>query len=156
MRPRTLKVAGAAVSNLLYAITRQDLFRMYLYAVLTGMNYYVAATPAEFKTTGQSTDFNPEEELKLFNEGYRLAHQGLILKDDKGKAKKDEKTGRVALGPAWKDVPPGFEPGEELRSRTGLRLAVRKEQPPGPVQPSTPGAGSGPPGVPGSSPPVAK
>ncbi|MFO0849406.1 MAG: patatin-like phospholipase family protein [Gemmataceae bacterium] len=154
VRLRTLAVAGASVSNLLYAVTRQDLYRMYLYAVLTGMNYYVSAIPPEFRTTGKSTDFDPAEMAKMFNEGQRLAAQGLVKKDAQGRPAKDPKTGRAALGPAWQDIPPGFEPGEELRSRTGLRLAVRKEQPPAPVQPPAAGPGSSPPAAP--PPPVAK
>jgi hypothetical protein len=156
VRARTLAVASAAVSNLLYAVTRQDLYRMYLYAVLTGMNYYVSAIPPDFRTIGKSTDFDPVEMTRMFNEGYRLAAQGVVKADPQGRPAKNPKTGRAVLGPAWQDVPPGFEPGEELRSRTGLRLAVRKEQPPAPVQPPTPGPGSAPPAVPGTPPPVAK
>jgi hypothetical protein len=157
VRPRTLAVASAAVSNLLYALSRQDLYRMYLLAVLTGMNYYVAATPADLKTTGQSTNFDPAEERKLFDEGYRLAAQGLLRTDDNGKPMADANTGRPALGPAWADIPPGLEPGEEMRNRTGLRLTVRKEPPQQPAPPPLgDGPGTAPKGGPVAPPPVAK
>jgi hypothetical protein len=153
VRPRTVSVVGAAASALLYASGRQDLFRFYLLSILTGMNYYYAAIPADFKTTGSSTNFDPVEMQKLYDEGYRRGLDGVTKRPaGKGKGAKAE------VGMAWQTLPPGLQPGEELRSRTGLRLAVRREPRDQPAQPpsgDSPGGG-GPTTPPAGPPPVAK
>ncbi len=143
VKPRTLSVVGASVSVLLYAGGRQDLYRLYLLSVLTGMNYYFTAIPADFKTTSTSTNFDPVEMQKLYDEGFRLGSEG-VVKTKAGKGKPAD------LGPAWKSLPPGLEPGDEVRSRTGVRLTVQAKSPPGPVQPTgTDGQGTAPqPGAP--------
>jgi hypothetical protein len=53
---------------------------------------------------------------------------------------KNPKTGRpepapTRAGTAWRDTPPGLEPGEELRARTSLLLKVQREQEARPRQP---------------------
>ena len=146
VKPRTLAVIGASVSALLYASSRQDLYRLYLLSVLTGMNYYYAAIPADFKTTGNSTNFDPVEMQKLYDEGFKLGSEGVI----KSKAEKGKK---AELAAGWKNLPPGLEPGEEVRTRTGVRLKSQPKQPPGPVQPTaTDSQGT----APQTGPPVAK
>ena len=121
VKPRTIAVVGASVSALLYASARQDLYRLYLLSIVTGMNYYFAAIPPDFKTTGSSTNFDPVQMQKLYDEGFRLGAEG-VVKTPAAPGKK------VVLGAAWKALPPGLEPGEEVRSRSGVRLKVQAKQ----------------------------
>jgi len=140
VRPRTLRVALAALGSLLYATTRGDLSQLYNYTVLTGMNYYVSAVPQEFETPDDAFEFNPADMTRLFNVGYELGQQGvqqrvptksLAGKKDVRIVREDKVKGEsVILSPGWRDQPPGLKPGEELRARAGLRLTV--EPPPQP------------------------
>ncbi len=106
VRPRTLAVAGDSVSDLIYAVTRGDLVRLFTLTMLTGMNYHMAAIPADFQVTSSSTAFDPVEMTRMFEEGARLARDGK----------------------AFGSTPPGGSPGDELRSRTGVRLGVQKAE----------------------------
>lgn len=140
VRPRTLRLALAALGSLLYATTRGDLAQLYNYTVLTGMNYYVSAVPQEFQTPDDSFEFNPYDMTRLFDVGYELGRQGvqqrvptksLAGKKDVRVVREDKIKGEsVVLGPAWRDQPPGLKPGEELRARASLTLVV--EPPPQP------------------------
>jgi predicted patatin/cPLA2 family phospholipase len=129
VRPRTLPVAGAAISDLLYSLTRADLFHLYTYAILTGMNYRVSAIPPEMPIAKSATDFNPVEMGRLFNAGWVLGKEGAfkMITVTNPKTGKREPAPTLA-GTAWRDTPPGLEPGEELRARTSLLLKVQREQ----------------------------
>lgn len=118
VKPRTLRVAGAAISSLLYSGTRGDLARLYNYCILTGMNYHMSAIPQELEVTNQATNFDPAEAAKMFDAGYR--------------AVMDKKV--------WRTAPPGLVPGEGPRARSGLRLKVQPA-PTSPPQPPAEGEG---------------
>lgn len=113
--PRTLRVAGAAISSLLYSGTRGDLARLYNYCTLTGMNYRSAAIPQELEVPMQSTNFDPAQTTKMFEAGYRAALEKKV----------------------WRTTPPGLVPGEGPRTRTGLRLKVQPAT--APAQPTNGG-----------------
>lgn len=112
VRPRTLRVAGAAISSLLYSGARGDLAQLYNYCVLTGMNYRSAAMPQDLEVTSQATNFDPAEAAKMFEAGYRAAMDKNV----------------------WRTTPPGLVPGEGPRTRSGLRLKVQ----PAPTSPPQP------------------
>ena len=147
VRPRTLRLALAALGSLLYATTRGDLAQLYNYTVLTGMNYFVSAIPPEFDAPDDSFEFDPAEMTRLFDLGYELGRQGVVRRvptkslagrKDVRVLKQDKVKGEsVILGPGWQDTPPGLTPGEELRARASLTLTV--EPPPQPEpQPKEP------------------
>lgn len=98
--PRSLRIAGAGVSSLIYAETRGDLFSLYTASALTGMNYHVAALPANYRLDFTSTDFDPVEMTKLFQVGIE----------------------QVAAGTVWRRTPPGLERGEGVSQRAGVDL----------------------------------
>jgi predicted acylesterase/phospholipase RssA len=100
VRPAALTIAATSVSALIHAQTRGDLGKLYLASVLTGMNYRVAAIPPAFRTMVSSTDFDPAEMTKLFDEGVRQA----------------------LAGTAWRATPPGLEKGEGVTQRQGVQL----------------------------------
>ncbi len=109
VRPRSLRIAAAGVSSLIYAETRGDLFTLYTASVLTGMNYHVAAVPAAVPVPFASTDFDPVEMVKLYQVGLR----------------------QVADGTVWRRTPPGLEKGEGVSQRAGVNLTrVPGDNPP--------------------------
>lgn len=127
VRVRTLPLALDSTSILLYSITRGDLYRMYNYCLLTGMNLRVAVIPSDQEVPAKSTEFVPEEMQKLFDAGFELGRRGSVPKQVlKGKGKEGtpeyEETWE---GTAWRDVPPGLKAGEKQGARSGTRLTVR-------------------------------
>lgn len=138
VRARTVAVVGAAVSNLLYVAARGDLYRFYTYSMLSGMDFFTAAIPPDLEVTSSSTNFDPKETTKLFNEGYRLAQAGaytLAPKENPKATGPGDRTygypdGTPILfkepGPAWRNTPPGVDSGERGRNRAGLELVIKK------------------------------
>ena len=100
VKPRALWIAGTSVSALLYAQTRGDLMRLYTACVLTGMNYRMTSIPMDVPLTSASTDFDPVEMSKLFQEGIR----------------------QVTSTTPWRLSPPGLERGEGVSQRSGTVL----------------------------------
>ena len=141
VKPRTIAVVGAAVSNLLYVTARDDLYRFYSYSSLSGMDFFATAIPADLKVTNSSTNFDPVETAKMFNEGYRLASQGAFTRAPKLDPKSTDKPqknysyadGTPILfkepGPGWRSTPPGVMTGERGHNRAGLDLTVKKDSP---------------------------
>ncbi len=146
IKPRTIAVVGASVSNLLYVTARNDLFRFYTYSMLSGMDFFSAIMPSELKVTDSSTNFDGKEAAKMFDAGFELAKNGAFAKVPKADPKstdKDKKNyvyadGSPILfkepGPAWRNTPPGLETGERGHNRAGLTLVVKKN-PDEPQQP---------------------
>ncbi|MBP3954308.1 patatin-like phospholipase family protein [Gemmata sp. G18] len=112
VRPRVLKIAAGSVSTLIYAETRAELTKLYMTAMVAGMNYHLAALPADFPAPSSSTEFDPSEMTRMFKEGRR----------------------QVLAGTAWRPGPPGTADGETLAQRAGTRLTrAPHEKPPAPV-----------------------
>ena len=108
VRPRALAIAATSVSTVIYAQARGDLMKLYTACVLTGMNYRLSAMPPEFKAPASSTDFDPDEMTRMFEEGRR----------------------QVLAGTAWRMTPPGQEPGEGVSLRSGTVLTRVPNGPP--------------------------
>jgi hypothetical protein len=123
IKPMALNLVGKQITAMIYAQTRGDLTRHYTTAMLTGMNYFLSATPPEYPIPSSSMEFNYEALSGLFNEGYRLSSQGI-----------------------WRRTPPGVEPGESFNVRAGTRLTYqirgpisRTDKGPAPRYPSSSG-----------------
>ena len=71
VRPRALAIAAQMVSAVIYSQTRGDLTRLFTLCLLTGMNYHMAAIPADFPAPKSSTEFDRAEMTKMFDEGVR-------------------------------------------------------------------------------------
>jgi len=136
VKARTIAVVSASVSNLLYVSARNDLYRFYTYSMLSGMDFFAALIPPELKVTNSSTNFDPAETTKMFDEGYKLGAQGGFTKMPKVDPKSAvgpqyytyPDSTRILFkepGPAWRDTPPGVETGERGRNRAGLALIVK-------------------------------
>ncbi len=161
VKPRTVAVVGASVSNLLYVAARGDLYRFYTYSMLSGMDFFTSVIPPDLEVTNDSTNFDSAETTKMFDAGYKLAMQGAFTRTPKPNPKNTDKPQKNYLypdgspilfkepGPGWRNTPPGVETGERGRNRAGLNLVVRK----------TPGTPNQPQGTDQNSsgaPPVAK
>ncbi len=131
VRVRTFPLALSASSTLLYSVTRGDLYRMYTYCLLTGMNLRVSAIPEDEEVPKSATEFVPEEMTKLFNAGFRYGQKGDVTVAVTTPPK--EAGGKVVVeqsrdGTAWRDVPPGLKGGEKQGARTGTKLTVRPRE----------------------------
>jgi predicted acylesterase/phospholipase RssA len=100
VKRRSLAIAGNAVSTIIYDQTRSDLHKLFLLSVFTGMNYHLSVMPKDLPAPIESTSFKPEEMTVLFEAGAEWAR-------NHGK---------------WRDSPPGNEPGEGGRFRSGTIL----------------------------------
>lgn len=99
-KARTLSLAGASVSGVLYAQARGDLQRLYLISMITGMNYQLCSMPADFPAPASSAAFEQNSMIAMYNEGFRLA----------------------SSGQSWRKSPPGVDAGESMLNRSGTDL----------------------------------
>jgi hypothetical protein len=97
---RALRVAESALGSMVSSQTRGELFRIYALCLLGGMNYHLAAIPEDFAVSADAMGFDPAEMRRLYAAGY------------------DAATG----GRAWRATPPGAEPHEQTRPRTGTQF----------------------------------
>ncbi|QVL33005.1 patatin-like phospholipase family protein [Telmatocola sphagniphila] len=111
---RALNIAATSVSTLIYSQTRDQLFKLYAVSVLTGMNYRLTSIPEEFPVPEDATTFDPITMSKMFDEGVR----------------------QIRIGQAWRDSPPGFEKGEEISVRAGVKLSTDQFNPQSVMQPA--------------------
>lgn len=124
VRQRTLAIASNAVSTIIYDQNRSDLHKLFMLTALTGMNYNVSVIPRDVHAPLDSTNFNPTEMKQLFDAGYVWALNG----------------------PRWRNTPPGYEPGEGAKYRSGTALTNVGPPPPdgvfgpngGPIPPVVP------------------
>jgi patatin-like phospholipase len=100
VKARTFRIAGNAISTVLYDQTRSDLHKLFLTSVLTGMNFNMTAIPKDLPVTTDSMEFDPAEMTRLFEAGREWALAGL----------------------QWRQTPPGYEPGEGAKYRGGTVL----------------------------------
>ncbi len=100
--PRSLHIAANSVSTLIYSQSRGDLLKLYMTAMLTGMNYNIGSIPADAQIPKTSTDFNPVEMTKMFELGRNWSSKGC----------------------PWRTTPPDLEPGEGAFLRAGTDLRV--------------------------------
>jgi len=116
VRPYTLNIASSSITSLIYSQSRDELFRMYTSSVLIGMNYNLASLPEDFQVSPVSTDFNPVEMSRLFEEGVR----------------------QIRSGVSWRKTPPGVEKGERTPLRAGNPLIRMTTGSPNPlISPTT-------------------
>jgi hypothetical protein len=97
---RTLRIAESALTSIVSSQTRSELHRIYTLCLLGGMGYHLAAIPEDLPVSADAMGFDPAEMRRLYEAGYAAA----------------------AGGRAWRDTPPGAEPHEQTRPRTGTQF----------------------------------
>ncbi len=107
VEPKLISILGNSVSALIYAMTQNDLLRIYTLALLTGMKFQYTALRQDFVDDGDALKFEPENLRKLFEEGRRV-----------GQAKE-----------AWFIAPPGILPHEQVVPRTGTNYRIPEGTP---------------------------
>lgn len=100
VQPRIIKIAGTTLRSMIYAGTRNDLFRIYTLALIAGLNYHLAALPQDFPMDLDALKIDPKQMRRLYEEGYR---QGLT-------------------GTAWHTRPDNIGLSEDIMPRSGTRL----------------------------------
>lgn len=108
VKARVLKIAAGSVSTLIYAETRAELVKLYTTAMVAGMSYHLASIPQEFPAPTSSTEFDPAEMSRMFEEGRR----------------------QIRVRTAWRNSPPGAARGETMTQRAGTRLTRQPHTPP--------------------------
>lgn len=107
VKPRAISIASNAISTIVYDQTRSDLNKLFMLSAVTGMNYNLSVIPADLDSPLESTTFSPGEMSRLFNAGCQWAAQG----------------------PRWRVTPPGYEPGEGAKFRSGPVLTDARFRP---------------------------
>jgi hypothetical protein len=109
-RPRLTNMVSSSFRSIVYGKTRDELYRIYLNCVETGVYFRLTAVPQDVKLdiSGGLTLTTADQE-KLYSEGYQV---GLHTK---------------MMGSGWRDLPPGTDPSEQAMPRTGTRFATPSE-----------------------------
>jgi len=75
VKPRTLSIAGRAVSTLIKNQGIGDLYELFVFAKKNGADYNLAVIPGDFADTSTSA-FDPKYMTSLFNLGFKMAQTG--------------------------------------------------------------------------------
>lgn len=75
VKPRTLSIAGRAVSSLIKSQGIGDLYQLYVFSKRNGIDYNLAHIPDDLQDTSTG-EFDPVYMTKLFNTGYQMAAKG--------------------------------------------------------------------------------
>jgi predicted patatin/cPLA2 family phospholipase len=105
VRTKVLPIAAASTWSLLYNKTRDEMYRIYMNCLETGVDFRLAAVPREMPVASTSLRLSGEDQWKLYRAGYQF---GL----------------GAATGDGWRDLPPGANPGEQALPRAGTRFAT--------------------------------
>jgi hypothetical protein len=113
VKPRILPEVNAAARSLLYGKTRDELDRIYLKCLETGVDFRLTAIPQDLPVgVSGSLYVSREEQRRMVAAGYAA--------------------GRVAPhGPGWREFPPGTDPSEQVLPRAGTRFVTGQGSPPG-------------------------
>jgi predicted acylesterase/phospholipase RssA len=75
VKPKTLSIAGRAVSSLIKSQGVGDLYELFVFSKKNGIDYNLAYIPGDFVDTSTQA-FDPVYMGKLFNLGYQMAEAG--------------------------------------------------------------------------------
>ena len=117
------QIVGAATKSILYHKSRDELHRIYLTCLLTGVKFHSTEVPRDLDVSSNSLSLSEDEQRLLFETGRRFGPRAMIG------------------GEGWRDTPPGSDPALEELPRAGTHFASGGE-----------GAKPAPVGKPGSCP----
>ena len=104
--PRFTNVLSQSMRSIIYGKTRDELYRIYLNCLETGVDFRLTAVPQNILVSKSGgLGLTPEDQRKLFDEGRAIG----------------VKTRMMGVG--WRDLPPGTDTAEQVMPRTGTRFA---------------------------------
>jgi hypothetical protein len=103
---RFTRISYEAFRDLLETKTHDDLLRIFLLTKLTGGRFAVTWVPQDFPVNPNVARFEPKEMRQLFDSG----------------------CARAASGAAWRTTPPGVNPREWPRLRSGVQFITPNER----------------------------
>lgn len=102
VEPKVVEIAGKSISLITYAQARDEMVKLYAATLFTGMNFQLTSIPQDLQISSDATLFDAREMSRMFECGRQ----------------------RMLAGTAWRSTPPGAEPGEDPRIRTGTQLVA--------------------------------
>jgi hypothetical protein len=106
VRPLILPLLNASFRSIIYGKTRDEMYRIYLNCMETGVAFRAAAVPQSLMLgESRGLGLSDEDQQNLFRAGL-------------------EQGRRPGFGEGWRDLPPGAEPGEQAMPRAGTRFVT--------------------------------
>jgi hypothetical protein len=106
VRPGILPLFNASSRSIIYGKTRDELYRIYVNCLETGVEFRLAAVPQDLRLSEEgSLQLTPDDQWRLHAAGQRFG-------------------GGVVREGEWRDVPPGTDPSEQALPRTGTKFAT--------------------------------
>jgi hypothetical protein len=106
VRPLVFPQVSAAFRSVLYGKSRDEMHRIYLICLESGIDFRVTAVPQDLPLSPASLQVPVDDQLRLHAAGRAIGGQAPVV------------------GPGWRDVPPGFSPAEQVLPRAGTKFAT--------------------------------
>ena len=114
VKPKFVDITLDAISSMLYAGSRSDVFRIFNTALFCGMDFQLISVPQDFQLDATSLDIDAKQSHHLYELGFEM-----------GKTRK-----------GWRLTPPGIDVSEQVLPRTGTQFVTEKEMPSKPLIPA--------------------
>ena len=92
---RTGKIADATITSMMTKVTQASIGRMLALTMVYGADFHLSFIPSDFKFTGGSLIFDPEEQTALFELGYQQALDGTAWATQLAPSSTDELIQRI-------------------------------------------------------------
>jgi predicted acylesterase/phospholipase RssA len=102
VEPTLRRISSSAISTLLYAGSRGDIYRIHDLALATGSEFKLIAVPQEFPLDPNSLYVDRAQMRRLYDVGYQMG----------------------VTGQGWLDAPPDLDGGDLGPPRAGVRFAI--------------------------------
>ena len=104
LKPALTDMIGASFKSIVYGKTRDELYRIYLNCLETGVDFRVTAIPQDFELANTAgLGISKEDQNRLFEVGKAIGR-------------------RPGVGQDWRDLPPGTNAAEQSLPRAGTRF----------------------------------
>jgi Patatin-like phospholipase len=107
---------SASTTSIISNKTRDELFRIYLHGMETGVSFRLTAVPQDLPVDAGALNLSVEDQKLLYSTGYLIGRH-------------------APEGEHWRDAPPEIDPAEQVLPRSGTHFNSKAEscQGPGPT-----------------------